>query len=362
MDADNKTPARRLVGKVLTNDWTVIKRLKRPPGATGGTFSASYVIKSKDGKMAFLKAMDYTEALESTDPARALQKLTKVYNFERDILEKCKSRRLSRIVQVLDVGTIPRATPNDASSVVQYLIFELADGDIRSYTPTSGKRLQLAWTLRRLHQTTAALQQLHYCGIAHQDVKPSNVLVFNGDILKLADLGRASDKQNTSPFDAHKIAGDRTYAPPELLYGELHKDWDVRRLAYDMYLLGSMVSYFLTGTSMTHLLLSRLDNRFHPNRWGGVYRDVVPYIEHEFYRIIGEIKRHIPDRYSEEICRTIEQLCNPDPEQRGHPKGFESKHVATRYSVERYISIFDRLAKRAEYDTKLSNQKRIWLV
>ncbi len=348
----NNTPARRLVGKKLANKWTVIKLLERPPGATGGTFSASYVVRSEDGKKAFLKAMDYTEALRSKDPARRLQRLTEEYNFERDVLEKCRSQRLSRVVRVLDVGTIPATTPNDPSSVVQYLIFELADGDIRAYTP-AGKKPLLAWHLRRLHQAAAALQQLHYRGIAHQDVKPSNVLVFDREELKLADLGRASDRRNASPFDTFNIAGDRTYAPPELLYGEIHKNWDARRLACDMYLLGSMVIYFLAGTSMTHLLLKRLDKRFHPMKWDGTYKDVLPYIGHEFCCIIREIKGSIPDRYSDEIGQTIEQLCNPDPERRGHPKCVSLTSVAMRYSVQRYISVFDRLAKRAEYDMKL---------
>ena len=32
--------------------------------------------------------------------------MTAAYNFERDVLEKCKSNRLSRIVRILDSGTL----------------------------------------------------------------------------------------------------------------------------------------------------------------------------------------------------------------------------------------------------------------
>ena len=129
---EHDTPARQLVGMCLDNKWDVVEQLERPPGSTGGTFSTSYVVTGSDGKTkAFLKAMDYTEALQQPDPSRALQRLTEVYNFERDILAKCTSRRLSRIVRVLDSGIIP-PRQNDPSSVVQYFIFELADGDIRS--------------------------------------------------------------------------------------------------------------------------------------------------------------------------------------------------------------------------------------
>ena len=345
---DVDSPARNLAGKKLRNGWNVIELMKRPPNATGGCFSASYLVRSDDGRKAFLKAMDYREALRSREPAVALQRLTQVYNFERNVLEKCRSRRLSRVVTILDVGKID-GTPNDPSSVVEYLIFELADGDIRSYVP-DGQKIELAWVLRRLHQVAAALRQLHYYGIAHQDIKPSNVLVFDNDDLKLADLGRAADRGNTSPFDTLDIAGDQTYAPPELLYGEIPNDWGARRLACDIYLMGSMAMYFFAGTSMTHLLLKRLDTRLHPSNYRYRYRDILPYIEHEFLGIIREMKIRLPERYSEELSQTIAHLCNPDPDQRGHPKNLVSKDSRMRYSVERYISFFELLAKRAQYE------------
>lgn len=52
-----------------------------------------------------------------------------------------------------------------------------------------------------MHQITAALRQLHGSGIAHQDIKPSNILFFQDDHTKLADLGRASDRHGGSPHD-----------------------------------------------------------------------------------------------------------------------------------------------------------------
>ena len=349
------TPARRLLGQRLSDKWTVIESIQRLPGDTGGSFSASYVVRSDNGDHAFLKAMDYTEALRSKDPARALQKLTEVYNFERDILEKCRSSRLSRVVHIVDAGTIP-PTPEDSSSVVQYIIFELAKGDIRS-SIRGNKKVKMAWALRRLHQVAAALRQLHYHGIAHQDVKPSNILVFERGHSKLGDLGRASDRGRLCPFDTLEIAGDRTYAPPELLYGEIPQDWATRRLACDMYLLGSIAVYFCSGVSMTHLLLSRLDERFLPTHWGSSYRDVLPYIAHAFIHIIRDIKEILSDPYSEDIAATIRQLCNPDPEFRGHPKNMIHKDFS-RYSIERYVSIFDRLATRAEYSAKRIDMRK----
>ena len=119
------TPAQQLVGKELPNGWKVEELIEQPETATWGCFSTSYIVRSGNGERAFLKAMDYRKALESSDPARALQTMTAAYNFERDILEKCNSNRLSRIVRVLDSGSLPPQN-GDASSVVEYLILEVS--------------------------------------------------------------------------------------------------------------------------------------------------------------------------------------------------------------------------------------------
>ena len=339
------TPAQQLVGKELPNGWKVEELIEQPETATGGHFSTSYIVRSGNGERAFLKAMDYRKALESSDPARALQTMTAAYNFERDILEKCNSNRLSRIVRVLDSGSLPPQN-GDASSVVEYLIFELARGDIRSFV-SFGQAFDMAWALRTMHQTAVALRQLHSAQIAHQDVKPSNVLIFEHDYSKLADLGRAFDRQSPSPHDELFCAGDLTYAPPELLYGHAPEDWRVRRLGCDVYLLGSLVVFFCTGVSMTHLLLKRLDKEHSYKNWGGLYSEVLPYLQQVFTEIIRELREKSRIDFADELAGLVTQLCNPDPQLRGHPKNIGYRQ--DRYSLERYVSVFDRLAKKAEW-------------
>ncbi|MDE0182648.1 MAG: protein kinase [Caldilineaceae bacterium] len=347
IDDDRQTPARQLVGRELPNGWKVEEAVERPLNATGGNFSASYIVRGPDGRKAFLKAMDYMKALGDKDPATALEIMTTAFNFERSLLEKCRSRKLSRIVRVLDGGTLP-AQDGDLSSVVQYLVFELASGDIRSIIDI-GQTFEFAWTLRIMHQTAAALQQLHSVRIAHQDVKPSNILLYENDRYKLADLGRAFDLNQSSPHDELPCAGDRTYAPPELLYGQIHEDWTIRRLGCDMYLLGSIFVFLCRGVSLTHLLLKRLDVIHHPNNWSGLYGEVLTHVESEFAQMLREFREAIPSVFSEEAANLVSQLCNPDPQRRGHPLNSRS---GNRYSLERYVSIFDRLAKKAEWSLR----------
>lgn len=339
------TPAQELEGRTLPNGWKVMRRIPRPQTATGGYFSTSYIVCSTSGEKAFLKAMDYQRALISSDPARELQAMTAAYVFERTLLQKCRERRLSRIVNVLDSGTLP-SPGSDPSGVVEYLVFEIANGDIRQYID-AGEEIETAWALRTIHGAAAALQQLHSIRIAHQDVKPSNLLVFEDEHPKLADLGRAFDRDAASPFDELNIAGDKTYAPPELLYGQVAADWQERRLGCDMYLLGSLVMFFFTGgVSMTHLLLTRLSKDHHYNNWTATYGEVLPYLQHAFVSIIYDLRQSVDTRYSR-VPDIVSQLCNPDPKRRGHPKTLLSS--ANQYSLERYVSIFGNMASRAEY-------------
>jgi serine/threonine protein kinase len=57
------------------------------------------------------------------------------------------------------------------------------------------------------------LHELHSQRIAHQDLKPSNVLVFSQREAKNADLGRATLRGQVGPFDEFPVAGDLSYAP-----------------------------------------------------------------------------------------------------------------------------------------------------
>jgi Protein kinase domain len=181
------TAAEQLRGRTLKGGWRVLDRIEMSPTATGGRFSVCYLAESETGQKAFLKALDFSEALDAPDPARALQAMTEAYNFERDLLAKCGDRNMDRVVRAIDDGSI-RIDGAPAGGVVQYLILELADRDVRLHLAFAGQ-VDLAWKLRSLHHIATGLMQLHSAGIAHQDVKPSNVLVFEQKTSKVGGFG-----------------------------------------------------------------------------------------------------------------------------------------------------------------------------
>ena len=231
-----------MLGLTLKGDWHVVKKCSKTLSGTGGCFSVGYIVQKSD-KRAYLKALDfYSQLMIADDPARVMQPLLESYNFERDLLARCRDRRLSRVVVALDDGAVRLA---GSTLPVQYIIFELAEGDIRSQIGRAD-RLDLAWALRSLHQIAVGLQQLHAIGVAHQDTKPSNVLLFEeAGVSKISDLGRASLRGAEPPHEDEHYAGDPAYAPPELRYGEPPVDWDARRMGCDAYLLGSMIVWIV---------------------------------------------------------------------------------------------------------------------
>ncbi len=338
-------PAKQLQDMVLNGGWRVLKPVPRPSSATGGHFSQCYLVESNDGTTAFLKALDYSEALESPDPARALQAMTDAYNFERDLLAKCRDRHMDRVVRALEDGSI-RIDGAPAGGVVQYIIFELGDGDVRSHLARS-QRIDFAWHLRSLHNIATGLRQLHIAGIAHQDVKPSNVLVFDKNTSKVADLGSAAYKGHKGPTDEFPCAGDYTYAPPELLYRFIDPDWNQRRFGCDVYLLGSMVIFFFTGFGTTSMLMNELQETLQWRNWDGSFEDVLPYLRDAFGRVVDQFAANLPaGELRDELKIAVCQLCDPDPRRRGHPAN--RRGMGSPFSLERYVSKFDLLARRAE--------------
>lgn len=330
------SPAEKLENLTLQNGWTVLEQVNKMPGATGGHFSVGYKVRHDNGREAFLKAIDFSEAFRSPDPARALQPLTETFNFERDLLEKCKSKNLDRVVRALEGGTV-----TVDGLPVPYLIFELANYDIRAHMDLSGK-LDLAWTMRMLQHVSVGVQQLHGIGIAHQDLKPSNVLVFNNFICKLADLGRSAHPDYQPPHDCFVIPGGLAYAPPELRYGFVDPDFNQRRFGSDTFLLGNIILFAFTRLTMSYALFSFLAPEHMPMTWKGTYKEVLPYLQNAFNDALNSVEPDIPKEVRSDIVLMLRQLCEPDLSKRGHPKN--QSHSGNNFSLERYMSKLDLLA------------------
>ena len=345
MDAAIMTAAQQLLGRELAGGWRVIEQLVRPLDTSGGAFSTGYIVQNQDGRRGFLKALDYSKAF--TDPnipvSIALQRLAETINHEKFVLGRCRDRNLDRIVISIADGTLDVGGPG--LGTVEYFIFELADSDVRKHMGTIN-RLDIIWRLRCLHHVATGLQQLHSNDIVHQDVKPSNILVFNGQSQKIADLGRSSCVGQFPPHSALAFAGDRTYAPPDILFRFSFGEKRARDLSVDAYMLGSMVVYLFMDMPMTPLLLSELPPEYRDwTVFSGSVDEIQPHLASAFLRVLESLRHHVTSDLKDDICSIVSQLCEPDPSRRGHPAQREGSHQ--QFALNRYVTKFDLLARRA---------------
>jgi serine/threonine protein kinase len=341
------SPAELLEGRTLDGGWKVVKRIDPGPGGTGGNFSVGYLVERSDGLRGFCKALDFAAVFRrGGDPATLLQQTTELFNFERNLLHKCDGFRMSRVIRILADGVEHIL---GALFPVSYIVFEYAEYDIRRELDQE-EDLEAALRLRTLHHVATGLRQLHAIEVAHQDLKPSNVLVIDPRPThrdsKIGDLGRATDSQVSAPHDDADIAGDRTYAPPEQLYGAIPVEWGPRRLACDLYHLGSLTTFMFTGLSMNSLLASELYPPHLWTNWPGTYSEVLLYVRDAFGRAMATFREAVPEEVADRLTAVARCLCEPDPYLRGHPIQRRT-NSSNPYGLLRIVTELDHLAIRA---------------
>jgi serine/threonine protein kinase len=338
-------PAYQLAGLTLDGGWQVASAVQPPP-ATGGCFSVGYHVEKTDGTKGFLKALDYSRALQAEDPPTALKPLIDAFEHERNLLTLCRANRMSMIATAITHGAVD-VPGGGLLSRVSYLIFERADRDARAHLDLA-KRFDAAWRLRSLHNVAVALRQLHSREIAHQDLKPSNVLVF-GNLSKVADLGRASKFGVTAPHDGDPFAGDPQYTPIEVCFGQVDKDWRRHRLGTDLYLFGSLIHFFFVQIGMTAAFELELNAAHDPLTWGDSWAAVLPHVRDAFQRICRDFESIAQESIgadAAELTTLVRYLCEPEVALRGHPA--DRKNTTTQFSLERFISRLNVFAGRAE--------------
>lgn len=354
----SSNPAEQLEKTILDDGWVVISKLPRRVGSTGAQFSVGYMVESSEtGQRAFLKALDLRQLMDPTsgDVIDQLKNAVSIFAFERDICHKCFG--MDRVVSIIGSGQV-LVNSSDSASLVPYLIFEAANGgNVRSYI--SDGDLSVAWALRSLHHVATGIAQLHRADIAHQDLKPSNVLVFDADrphqVSKVADMGRAAVRSHVGPYDDLATPGSKLYAPPELLYGQRASEFS-DRLACDVYLVGSLLCFYFANASMNSLLLRHLTLPFRPQDFGGTwegdYRDVLPQLQLAFAAALEDFGEACPTALRADLTALVSQLCDPDPARR-RASGRRGVKGGQRYSLEYLISRLDNLARRIEGQVRL---------
>lgn len=122
-----------------------------------------------------------------------------------------------------------------------FLVLELVNGPSLAALLARGP-LGPAQVMDLVAQTAAGLQAAHQTGLVHRDIKPGNLLISPGGVVKITDFG-ISHAAGTAPLtDAGHLVGTAGYLAPERAAG------DHGSAASDLYSLGVVAYECLTGT------------------------------------------------------------------------------------------------------------------
>lgn len=345
---DTQTAAHNLLGKTLSSGWFVKQKIVNGEGITGGHFSVCYLAE-KEGQIGFLKAIDFMAFFsmsQDSDFMKAMSDMTTSYVYERDLLALCTSKRLDKIPVLLADGM---EVVKEMPFKVPYLIFEKAQGNVRSHLMDFSDKIDFAWKLKSLHNVAVGLRQLHSSEITHQDIKPSNIFVFDNQVSKLGDLGRSIGKTmaTSAPHTDFYFAGQSNYAPPEIVYGYIIPDWYKRVYAIDTFLFGSLVVFYFTGLHMNTLIYKNMDVQFWPENWipsGKTFEELSPYVLFSYRKAIDEFASNIrSSSVKKDIVDIVEKLCYPLPDKRGL-----GRFGRNQYDLQPVISKLDLLKRKAE--------------
>jgi serine/threonine-protein kinase len=178
-------------------------------------------------------------AIKLLPPERAGEDNLK--RFEREVQLTARLTN-PHTISIYDFGRTPDG--------VFYYVMEYLDGvDLEDLVRESGP-VEPGRAVRILRQACAALYEAHGIGLIHRDIKPANIILCERggipDIAKVLDFGLVRDI--TSTTDVRLTAENVIHGTPQYLAPETIRNAATVDARSDLYALGAVAYFLLTGT------------------------------------------------------------------------------------------------------------------
>ena len=241
--------SRRKINPVMLKDLMVdlgyvtqtqVERLKTRIRKTAAHQIPGYKILGKLGAGAM--AVVYKAKQLSLNRTVAIKVLPKRFSENPEYVERFYKEgqaagklNHNNIVQAIDVGE---------AGGYHYFVMEYVEGKTVADDLAAANIYEEADALDIIIQVAHALAHAHAHGLIHRDVKPKNIMISKGGIVKLADMGLAREITDIklAETEAGKAYGTPYYIAPEQIRGKI--DIDGRA---DIYGLGCTFFHMVTG-------------------------------------------------------------------------------------------------------------------
>ncbi|MCO5172542.1 MAG: protein kinase [Planctomycetes bacterium] len=166
--------------------------------------------------------------------------VVKVFSATDDPQAQARFRRECEVMAALDHPNVVKVFAAGEEGTLPYLVLEYVEGPTLQELVEERGKFNWKSATRAVKQIASALAGAHEQNVIHRDIKPHNILVARGGILKVFDFGLAKAMDSKVVSHAGEILGSPAYMAPEQ-WG----DHEVDHRA-DLYALG-VVYYLLLG-------------------------------------------------------------------------------------------------------------------